>query len=114
MRILAGLAIVTALGATALGLTATAASAQPGHLSDMAYVEAARCAGLASSAKLGAGDAAAMKALLSAQASGRMPYILDQADDAQSKARHEADKADDFTKSKLQAELSGMCASLKG
>ena len=108
MRILAGLAIVTALG-----VTATAASAQP-HLSDMAYVEAARCAGLASSAKLGSGDASAMKALLSSQASGRMPYILDQADDAQSKDKHEADKADDSTKSKLQAELSGMCASLKG
>jgi hypothetical protein len=110
MRTLAGLAIVVVAGAAA---AAGAASAQPGRLSDVAYVEAARCAGLASSGKLGSADGAALTALLKAQAYGREQTVLDQADDAQRQAKREASHADDYSKSRLQAELSGACASFK-
>ena len=40
MRILTGLVTLAALGATA-------AAAQPGRLTDVAYMQAARCVGLA-------------------------------------------------------------------
>ena len=110
MRFLAGLAIVTAFGAS---LAATGALAQPGRLSDVGYMQAARCAGLASSANLGSSEGATLKSLLRAQSNGRQPFILDKADEAQQSAKREADRADDFSKSKLQAELNGACASLK-
>ena len=110
MRILAGLAIATVLSSTA---AVGAASAQPGHLSDVAYVAAARCAGLASSGKLGSSDGASLNALLKSQAIGREQVVLDQADDAQQQAKRQANRADDFMKGKLQAELSNSCASFK-
>jgi hypothetical protein len=106
MRILAG-SIITA------ALVATGASAQPGRLSDVAFMEVARCAGLASSQTLGSSDGAAYKALIRSQSWGRDSFVLDKADDAQSKAKREADHADDFAKSKLTAELNGTCATLK-
>ena len=110
MRILAGLAIA-ALGVSAIS---GAAVAQPGgHLSDVAYLEAARCAGLASSKKLG-GDGAALQALLKTESNGRLAAVMEQADEAQARARHEADRADDYSKGRLQAELTGACAALKG
>jgi hypothetical protein len=110
MRILAGLAIVTAFGAS---IAATGASAQPGHLSDVAFLQAARCAGLASSSKLGSGDAASLKSLLKSQSDGRPPFILDRADEAQAGAKREADRADDYIRGKLQGELAGACAALR-
>jgi hypothetical protein len=109
MRILTGLSIV-ALGVAGV---AGAAVAQPGRLSDVAYVQAARCAGLASS-KLGSGDSATLVALLKAQSYDREQAVLDQASDAQQQAKREGNRADDYMKSKLQAELTGACASFKG
>ena len=112
MRILAGLIITgTLIGAGAL--TATAAAAQPGHLSDVGYMQAARCAGLASSAKLGSADAAALSSLVRSQSLGREPYILDKADEMQVRAKREADRADEYAKARLAAELNGACAALK-
>jgi hypothetical protein len=109
MRTLAGLSIAVLCASAA---AAGAAWAQPGRLSDVAYLQAARCAGLANSSKLGSADGKALKALLDAQANGRQPFILDQADEAKAKAKREGDRADDYMKSKLQSELSGVCASL--
>ena len=112
MRILAGLVITgTLVGMGAFA--ATAAAAQPGHLSDVAYMQAARCAGLASSSKLGSADAAALASLVRSQAWGRDPYVLDKADDMQSQAKREADRADEYSKARLSAELNGACAALK-
>ena len=107
MRVAIGLAVLTLAGATA-------ASADSHRLSDAAYIEAARCVGLASSAKLGSTDAGALKSLLNAQGWGRDPSINDRADEAQQDARRQADHADDYAKQRLQAELSGQCAALKG
>ena len=107
MRILTGLAIITALG------VATAAEAAPARLSDTAYMQASRCAGLASSGKLG-GDAAALKTMLKGQSLGREAYVLEKADDMQRAAKREADRADDVMKARLSSELNGVCATLKG
>ena len=107
MRILFGLAALAALGATA-------ASAQPGRLSDVAYLQAARCAGLASSKSLGAADGKAMTAWVQSESLRRPAFIVDKGDEMQLQAKHEADRADDMAKPRLQAELSGLCASIKG
>ena len=112
MRILAGLIITGTLAG--VGLVAGAAAAQPGRLSDVAYLEAARCAGLASSAKLGSADGAALKSLVQAQSNGREPFVQDKADDMQRVAKREADRADEFSRDRLTAELKGQCAALKG
>jgi hypothetical protein len=111
MRILTGFVIVATASAAA---AAGSAYAQPGWLSDVAYVQAARCAGLASSSKLGSPDGASLNALLKAQAAGRDQTILDQASDAEQQAKREASRADDYGKTRLQAELSGSCSSFKG
>ncbi len=107
MRILAGLMMTAALGVTA-------AAAQPGRLSDVAYMQTARCAGLASSGKVGSADASGMIALLKSQSGGRDPYVLDKATSLQQEAKSQADRASGYSKEKLSAELSGACASLKG
>lgn len=107
MRKLAGLAIMAALGATA-------AQAQTEHLSDTAYLQAARCVGLASSGKLGATDADAMKKWLKDQSRFRNTYILSKADEMRRDAEREADQARQYSKEKLAAELSGPCTALKG
>jgi hypothetical protein len=109
MRIPTALAIMAAVGAAAV---AGAASAQPpSRLTDVAYIEAARCAGLASSGKLGSTDGASLSALLKAQAYNRDQTVLDQADNAQDQAKRQANRADDYMKTKLQSELSGPCSS---
>ncbi len=107
MRTLFGLAALAALGATA-------ASAQPGHLSDMAYLQAARCVGLASSKALGATDAKGMAAWLQTESLRRPDFIVEKGDEMQRQAKYQADRADDMAKPRLQAELAGQCASLKG
>ena len=107
MRILFGLAALAALGATA-------ASAQPGHLSDMAYLQAARCVGLASSKALGGADAKGMSAWLQTESLRRPDFIVEKGDEMQRQAKYQADRADDMAKPRLQAELAGQCASLKG
>jgi hypothetical protein len=105
MRILIGLSLASMV-------IASAASAQP-RLSDLDYVEAARCAALASSKSLASQDAAAMKALVSSQSMRRDPVVLDQADQATRDASSEAARAGPETKARLQAELAGRCAGLK-
>ncbi len=107
MRILFGLASLAALAATS-------ASAQPGPLSDVAYLQAARCVGLASSKALGSNDVKGMTAWLQSESMRRQPFIVDKGDEMERQAKYEADRADDMAKPRLQAELSGQCASLKG
>ena len=107
MRIILGLAALAALGATA-------ASAQPGHLTDQAYLQAARCVGLASSKTMGVSDSKPMKSWLETESVGRQPYILEKGDQMQSDAKRQADRARSSARSRLQSELSGQCATLKG
>ncbi|HEX8233119.1 MAG TPA: hypothetical protein VF559_07235 [Caulobacteraceae bacterium] len=107
MRILMAALLVAAAGGSA-------AMAQPGGATDIQYLKAARCAGLASSANLGGGDASAFDAWLKANRANRSTYALEQASARKSAARMQANKATGYGKSELQAELSGACAALKG
>ena len=112
MRNVTGLAIA----ATALLIgssAATAAPAQGAQLSDTAYMQVARCAGLAASGKVGASDGSAFASLVKSQAGSRPGYIMDKADQMQRDAKREASRAGDVERSKLAAELTGVCAALK-
>jgi hypothetical protein len=106
MRTLVGLTIMAALGATA-------AQAQPARLSDAAYMQAARCVGLASSGKLGATDADAMKDWLKEQRRLRDAFVRDKADRMEEAAKREANSAGEQGRARLSDELNGPCAALK-
>lgn len=106
MRRLASVIIIAAAVAAA-----TTASAQGARLSDVQYIKAARCAGLASAETLGSTDGSAFDAMLKAQSRGRESYILDKADSARKGALKAAARADDGAKVNLIAERDGACKS---
>ena len=90
------------LAASAL---ATAASAQsPGRLSDVAYIAASRCEGLAQGAKA---DTAAIKSLLNNQDNDRNSYIREKADQAREDAQRKASHAQGYDLQSVNSELSG-------
>lgn len=98
---------------TVIALTcavATTASARANHLTDVEYLQAARCSGLAASEALGAVDTASIDAMLKTESRGRVGFIVDKADQAKSDAKRIASRAKAERKAGLQAELSGACA----
>jgi hypothetical protein len=95
-------ALLTALGLVSVATTATATAAT--QATDIDYLKASRCRGLA--VGLGA-DAAGLTAYVKAQSGGRAPYITEQADEEFAKARREAHGE---AKERLSAELNGACA----
>jgi hypothetical protein len=106
MRILTGMIILFAAGATA-------ASAQP-KASDSQYLQASRCAGLASSANLGGADAAGIDGWLKANSEGRPTFITERAGQVRRTAQVQANRASGLEKQQLTSELGGACASYKG
>ena len=102
---------------TAIMLTAavaTAAQARANSLSDVEYLQAARCSGLAASGALGEMDTSAIDAMLKAESRGRVGYIVDKGAAAKSDAKRQATRAKDERRAGLQAELSGACARYLG
>lgn len=101
--------IITAavIAATAMsGLTATAAFAAEGRLTDSQFIKAARCAGLAGD------DAGKFDALVKANKRGRADFVIDKAMTAKSDAARAARSAREGGKAEIAAELAGACASL--
>ncbi len=104
---------IAAIVLAAAAATATTAFAQPdSRLSDAEYMQAARCAGLAS-ADLTT-DTAPVETLLKAQGFGRMAFITEQADHIKADAAHVARRAKGPMKEKLSAELAGPCKRFLG
>ena len=89
--------------------TATAATAQTDRLTDVEYLQAARCAGLASSETLGEIDTAGVDALLKAEARGRSGFIVDKAEKARKDVERIADRAQAGRKAGLLAEREQSC-----
>ncbi len=97
----------TALSFAVLGAAAASADTR---ITDMAFVHAARCAGLAE----GSGaDASAALAVLKAQSQGRADYIRDKADQARNDAAHDIRSLKGEKHDRLVAERDGACAALK-
>lgn len=104
----------TALFAATVLAAGIAAAVTPVHaetmLSDVAYMQAARCAGLAEGSGI---DAHRLVQTLDRQ-DGRMSYVVDKADELRSDAKREARRASGYDKQQVQAELSGVCRSYLG
>ena len=100
------------LAATAI---ATTAFAQPdGRLSDVDYIQAARCKGLVASGALGDVNTAGIDALLKTQGRGRVAFIYDKADQKRTDAYFEAKRAQGAGKDRLIAERDGVCKRFLG
>ena len=98
---------------TVIALTcavATTASARATHLTDVEYLQAARCSGLAASEALGAMDTASIDALLKIESRGRDGFIIDKAEQMKADARRIARRAKPERKAALLAERAGACA----
>lgn len=93
---------------------ATTVSAQTPRLTDVEYIKAARCAGLAGAGALGGGDAAAFDVLLKDQRRAREGFIQDRARNARAAAMRDAGRADAAKKAALIAERDGICMTLVG
>jgi len=103
---------IIAIAALAAASTTTAFAQPNDRLTDVEYMQAARCAGLA------AGDAAvdtgSITALLKTQSHGRVGYISEKADEMRSDAARSARHANGFAKERISAELGGACKRFLG
>jgi hypothetical protein len=97
---------VAALFVAASAFAGAATAQNPGDLSDVAYIAAARCEGLAQGAKV---DTSAIKKMLVNQEGARSQAILDKADEVRQDARRQASRAQGFMLQSVNAELSGAC-----
>lgn len=95
-----------AIGLALLSLTvAGAASASP-RVSDVDYLRANRCKGLAQG--LGENDAVAgLSSFVKQEGKTRLDAIIERGDEEFARAKREASRVD--TKARLQAEFSGAC-----
>ncbi len=93
--------------ASATLLTAGTASASD-RLSDVVFLKAARCTGIAKAVP-GVLDAQALEAFYKKESLQRSPFVMDRADSEADRARREARGSG---KEKATAELSGICAAL--
>jgi len=95
--------------ATTIVISALAGAAQAG-VSNLEYLQAARCRGLASSEGLGKLDTASIDAFLKQEGSAREAPVRVSAGNKISSAQKEGDKAEGAKKDKLLAERSGSCS----
>ncbi len=98
--------VFASLFAAASTLAGAASAQGPERLSDVAYIAASRCEGLAQGAKV---DTAAIKSLLVNQDSPRNTYILEKADQAREDGRQKAAHAQGYAQEQVSAELNGSC-----
>ncbi len=97
--------------ATTIAISALAGAAQAGTgVSDMNYLQAARCRGLAISEGLGKVDTANIDAFLKQETDARDMSVRISAGNKVTAAQKEADKAQGAKKDKLLAERSGACS----
>jgi len=98
---------VLLLATLTLGVCAAdaAVAASGEHLTDVQYIQANRCRGLA--AGLGMGDTATLDSLIKTEGRSRFDTIYERGQEAQVRARREASSQD--AKDRLNAELNGAC-----
>ncbi|HEY2752987.1 hypothetical protein [Phenylobacterium sp.] len=91
-----------------LSLAAADGAMASSRLSDVDYLKANRCRGIA--AGLGVSDTASLDALLKTEGRTRPELIVERAQDEFARAKREASKGD--SKDRLSAELNGPCMAL--
>jgi hypothetical protein len=97
---------VASLFVAASAFAGAAAAQNPGDLSDVAFIAAARCEGLAQGAKV---DTSAIKKMLVNQEGARSQYVLEKANEVRDDAKRQASHAQGYTLQSVNAELSGAC-----
>lgn len=96
--------------ALAIAAVAGSASAAP-KLTDVDYLRANRCKGLATSIE-GVVDPAALNSLIKSERGARATYVVDRGEEEFQRARKEAKSQD--RKARLTAELTGACRAYLG
>jgi hypothetical protein len=96
--------------AAVVAASAMTGVAQAAELSNLQFLQAARCRGLASSEGLGKLDTANIDAFLRQEGGAREAPIRVSAGNKISSAQKEGDKAEGAKKDKLLAERSGACS----
>ena len=94
----------------AAGLAVAGSAAAFNRVTDLDFLKANRCKGIA--VGLASGDTASLDAMIKAQGRSRSDAVQQRADEELSRAKHEAAKAD--LKERLTAELSGPCLAYMG
>jgi hypothetical protein len=93
-----------------LGLAVAGAAAASDHLTDVDYLKANRCAGLA--AGLGSSDVASLNALVKTEGRSRVEAIYTKGQEEEAKAKKAASSTD--SRERLTAELNGPCMAYLG
>jgi hypothetical protein len=93
-----------------LGLVFAGVASASEHVTDLDYLKANRCKGLA--VGLGSGDTAGLDALLKAEGRSRPEAVVERGSEEFTKAKREAAKAD--LKDRVSAELNGPCLAYMG
>jgi len=88
-----------------LSFAAAGAATASDRITDLDYLKANRCRGLA--AGLGIGDTASLDAMLKTEARGRNDVILQRGEEELSRGKRDAAKAD--ARERLTAEVNGPC-----
>jgi len=96
--------------ATVVAVSALAGVAQAAEISNLQFLQAARCRGLAASQGLGKLDTASIDAFLKEETGRRELPIRVSANNKISAAQKEGDKAEGEKKDKLLAERAGVCS----
>lgn len=98
------------LATLSLGFCAAGAAAAADHLSDVDYLKANRCRGLAEG--LGAGDTAGLDSLIKTEGRSRVEPIYERGQAEMARGKHEASGRD--SRERLSAELNGPCMAYLG
>jgi len=98
-----------AIALVAVGLLTAGAASASDRVTDLDYMKAARCKGLATG--LGA-DSAGIDAFLKEQGRSRSQIVLDRGSDEMTRGKRDASKSD--SKDRVNAELSGPCMAYSG
>jgi hypothetical protein len=94
----------------ALGLAVAGAAVASDHLTDVDYLKANRCRGLAEG--LGVGDTANLDAMIKAEGRSRVETIYDRGQEELARGKRDASKSD--LKERVSAELNGPCMTYLG
>lgn len=93
-----------------IGLAVAGSAAASGHLTDVDYLKANRCRGLAEG--LGSGDVAGLDALIKVEGRSRVDTIYTKGQEELTRGKREASRTD--SRERLSAELNGPCTALVG
>jgi hypothetical protein len=98
------------LATLSLGLSAAGVAAAADHLSDVDYLKANRCRGLAEG--LGAGDTAGLDGLIKTEGRSRVEPIYERGQQEMARGKRDASSRD--LRERLSTELNGPCMAYLG